>query len=408
MNGTMFSIFSFINKGISFVLLIILARYIAPAEYGRLSLFTTIVSFLGYLVALSCQGYFAVSYFQRKGELFRQDFTSIVVITTVCTIVLSICLLISQDKITGIADLPNQFLWFAIFISFAQIFSHIFLDYLRIQEKIVRYGLFSCGFAIISFFLSLFFVVNRGMNWEGRVYAHLVCAVSFGIIGILLLARDKLFTKHISLNGIKTIVLWGVPLIPHHATSWLRQGCDRFIINSSHTIEDVGVFSFALTLTSVILMIGTAFNATNSVSIYKILSLNTDAKTKKQRLKKQMYNIGLIYTVGYAIVLVGASFLIPFLLPRYTDSLPYFWITSVYGYLNCLYFLFVNYLFYYHKNHNIMMITFGSSCVHLCLSLLLTRYSLYFTSFIYVITQLVVLFLISKQAIKVVRKEVVD
>ena len=55
-----------------------------------------------------------------------------------------------------------------------------------------------------------------------------------------------------------------------------------------------------------------------------------------------------------------------------------------------------------------MMITFGSSCVHLCLSLLLTRYSLYFTSFIYVITQLVVLFLISKQAIKVVRKEVVD
>ena len=121
-----------------------------------------------------------------------------------------------------------------------------------------------------------------------------------------------------------------------------------------------------------------------------------------------MYNIGLIYTVGYAIVLVGASFLIPFLLPRYTDSLPYFWITSVYGYLNCLYFLFVNYLFYYHKNHNIMMITFGSSCVHLCLSLLLTRYSLYFTSFIYVITQLVVLFLISKQAIKVVRKEVVD
>ena len=49
-NGGLFSAFSFFNKGIGFVLLILLAKYIQPSEYGELSLFNTLVSLLGYFV----------------------------------------------------------------------------------------------------------------------------------------------------------------------------------------------------------------------------------------------------------------------------------------------------------------------------------------------------------------------
>ena len=115
-NGTVFSIFAFINRGISFVLLIILARYILPADYGRLSLFNTIVELLSYVIALSCQGYFAVSFFQRKGELFRQDTTSIIIILVACTTSLSVVLLFSNNALARLADLPPLFLWFALVV----------------------------------------------------------------------------------------------------------------------------------------------------------------------------------------------------------------------------------------------------------------------------------------------------
>ena len=46
-NGGLFAIFSFFNRGISFVLLTILARYISPADYGELSLFNTLITLLG-------------------------------------------------------------------------------------------------------------------------------------------------------------------------------------------------------------------------------------------------------------------------------------------------------------------------------------------------------------------------
>ena len=407
-NGTMFSVFSFVNKGINFVLLIILARFIAPAEYGRLSLFNTIVQFLGYFIAMSTQGYFSISYFQRKGELFRQDFTSIVLIMACCTTILSVVLLFSQNALASFAELPPSFLWFAVVICVFNVFYYCFMDLLRIQEKVARYGIFSCGFALLNFVMAIYMVVYLGMDWEGRVYSHLICSVISGIVGFVILVRKRLFTRKVTWSGTKMILLWGIPLIPHEASNWIKQGCDRFIINGAHSIEDVGIFSFALTLTSIITMIGAAFNATNSVSIYQILSSEKTAKQKKTQLKLQMRNIGIIYTAGFVLVLIFGTTLVPLFLPKYTPCLPYFWITSVYGYLVCLYFLFVNYLFYYHKNHNIMIVTFFTAALHLILSLLLTRYSLYWTAIIYVVTQVVVLILIVRQSLKVIREKLTD
>ena len=140
----------------------------------------------------------------------------------------------------------------------------------------------------------------------------------------------------------------------------------------------------------------------------QILSSNKSAADKIKYLKRQSRNIGLIYTAGYVAVLVLGTLLVFLALPKYRPSLPYFWITSVSGYLNCLYHLFVNYLIYYHKTQNIMVITFWTACLHLVLSLLFTRYSLFFTSVIYVISQLVVLILIARKSLKVVKEKVVD
>ena len=64
---------------------------------------------------------------------------------------------------------------------------------------------------------------------------------------------------------------WGIPLIPHLATTWLRQGCDRYIINYHYELAEVGLFSFALNMANIIEMMGGSFNANNYVNIYKTL-----------------------------------------------------------------------------------------------------------------------------------------
>jgi O-antigen/teichoic acid export membrane protein len=407
-NGSLFSFFSFFNQGIGFVLLILLAGYIAPEEYGHLSLFNTIITFLGFLICLSSQGFLGISYFQRKGELFKQDFSSIVLITVCCTVFFSFVLIVGHGYISKWTMLSPIFLWYTLLISFFTIFFHMILDYLRIQEKVKKYGLISCSFAVFNFVFSLYLVINKGLGWHGRVYAHIICAVVFGIFGLILFAKDRLFSTKITWDGTKAVILWGLPLIPHAATGWLKQGCDRFIINGAHTTADVGIFSFALNLANVIIIIGMAFNSTNSVSIYHILSTEKTAESKRKQLQKQTKMIFYIYLIASVLVVFFGGTLVPIILPKYTASVPLFLILSGYAFLKCLYFLWCNYLFYYRQNKQIMYITFASAVFHLGLSLLLTRYSLYFTCCIYVLTQAFILFYIMIKSRKCLAVNLID
>ena len=79
-NGSLFSLFSFFRQGTSFLLLIILANYIQPKEYGRLSLFTTVVTFVGFIMAFSTRGYPSVTYFKKNTEGFKKDFSATIIL----------------------------------------------------------------------------------------------------------------------------------------------------------------------------------------------------------------------------------------------------------------------------------------------------------------------------------------
>ena len=235
------------------------------------------------------------------------------------------------------------------------------------------------------------------------MYAQTICAFLFGGFAVFYFAKNKLYTIHLSWDNLKYIILWGLPLIPHLASVWIKQGGDRFIINHFHSVDDVGLFSFALNLTSVIIIVGTAFNSTNSVSIFKILSDDNITKNDKiLKIQKQTKTITIITIISYIFITAGASFLVPLLLPRYSSSIPYFLILSIQGLGQCFYLLYCNYLFYYSKNKQIMYVTFFISLLHLCLSLVFTRYSLYATSVIYVFSQFLVSYLIYKLSMKAI------
>lgn len=392
LNGGLFSIFSFFNQGVGFFLLILLAEYIAPTEYGCLSMFNTAVTFLGFFIAMSTQGFLAISYFKRGADNFKKDFSAISAIALIAFVILSVLSAIFHRQLAQLLNLPASFLFIAISIAFFHLFFEMRLNYLRIQEKVTNYGLWTCTFAIISFALSLFLVIDRKLDWEGRVYANFICSLAFGILALYKFCRERLFTLSVDWNTIKMILKWGVPLIPHLASVWIKQGGDRMIINETHTLSDVGLFSFALNLTSIIIMIGSAFNATNSVSIYQTLSSGLPAADIHHKLKRQTRNIAIIYLIAYFVIVSGGALLIPLLLPHYAAAIPYFLILSLQGLGQCFYFLYSNYLFYYHRNKQLMIVTFTTSLLHLLLSLILTRYSLIFTCCIYVSVQAILVY----------------
>lgn len=407
-NGGLFSAFSFFNKGIGFVLLILLAKYIQPSEYGELSLFNTLVSLLGYFVGLSTAGYLDVSFFKEKREDFKKDFTSICVITLLVSSFICLIFVAFHAYLSSWLKLDVRFIFLGLAVAVMSVFINLNLSYLRVTEKISKYGLLSCGYAILNFILSLYLVIHEGLNWLGRVYAQFFCEVSFFSIAIIFFLKLRLFSISLEWERYKKILIWGIPLIPHQMSVWLRQGCDQYIINSFYTTADVGVFSFALNLTNVIIILGMAFNSTNSVTLFQTLSLDIPNAVKKQKLKKQEKAILFLYIFFTIAIIVGAFLLVPVVLPKYASCLSYFLILSFYGFIQCLYFLVCNYLYYYNETKSLMMITFLCSLLHLALSFIFTRFSLYLTCSIYIISFSLIFFLVWKKSRMLIKANLSD
>lgn len=386
-NGGLFSIFSFFNQGISFVLMVILARYIAPEQYGEMSLFNTLTMFLGYFVGLQTSGYLSISFFKENKENFKKDLTAIFVITCAVTSIITFFFILLQDYLSGWLKLPTTFIFIGLASSFLSVFCSMNLDYLRVQEKIGKYGILSCTFAILNMLLSLYLVIAVNLNWKGRVYASAICSAIYAFISVICFCKRGLsFSKDWS--RYKKIILWGLPIIPHLASNWIKQGLDRYIIEDAHTMAEVGLFSFALNISGVMIMVGTAFNATNSVNLYQTLSSDLPEEEMFNSLKRKERIFSMMYLFCAIVIALGGSIAVPFVMPNYIEAIPYFVILIFFGFFKCIYFLYCNYLFYYSKTKNLMYITFGTSIMHLCLSLLMTRYSLYITCGLYVVTEI--------------------
>ena len=386
-NGIQLSIYSFVNRGFAFILLIILANYISPADYGYLSLFSTIVVLLGYIICLSSEGYLTVSYFRNGEDGIRNTFSVILTIGLLSSLLLLLIITIGGKYLSSLLALPEKILIVAVIVSLFTSLANVNLDYFRIKEKVKTYGFFSCGNALLNFLITIFLIKFFAMSWEGRVFAQFSCSLLFGTVSLLFFFRKKLITTNIKEHVIP-ILTWSLPLIPLHATNFLRQGVDRYIINYHHTIEDVGFFSFALNIANAITMIGFGFNQTVSVNIYKILGGESMTNVeKKAKLKHLTHLIVHIFIFATALITITGYFIVPILLPQYAQSVNYFVILSVYAFFVCYYLAFTNFLFFYKNTKAIMYWSIGSSILHMLLSFILTKYSLYWTSTIYCISQ---------------------
>ncbi|MBD5303955.1 MAG: oligosaccharide flippase family protein [Bacteroides sp.] len=373
-HGIYYALFSFANSGISFILVLILARYLGPSEYGRLNLFNTFVTFCTIFISLSSASYIAVSYFQRDRETLQKIIAIVVIISTAVLIILSGTLLAFPGFFNTILGIPIRYQLIGVLICYFTIFNNINLDIWRIEEKPVQYGLYSLSFALCNFALTFWLIVCEHYGWEGRVYAWGILAMLYFVISVVFLNYRKylVFAKPTKILFVDTI-LFSLPLLPHSISFWFKQSLDRYILNYFYSAEIVGYFSFAMNLAAIITILGNAFNATYSVYLFKKLSGNyLSAKPTLDRITKLA---SLIFAIAVIIVSLLGHLLIKLFMTKYGQSTPYIIPLCIGGFFQCLYYIWSSYLIYYKKTALLMKITVGMTITQVGLSILLTRYS---------------------------------
>lgn len=373
-HGMLYTLFSFLNNGISFILVLILARFLQPSDYGQLNLFNTFVTLLNIVISLSTASFVAVSFFSKNKDDIQKIITIVIAVSSSISVFLSLLFICFPKDVENLLGVDIRYLWLGILICFFSVFNNLNLDIWRLEEKPVIYGIYSLSFALCNFGLTFWLIVGEKLGWSGRVYAWFLLGLLYFLISIIFLYKRKYLTLGRPSEAlIKETLLFALPLLPHNVSFWLKQGADRYIINYFYDTTVVGYFSFSMNMAAIITMIVTAFNATNSVYSFKILSANDAFGLVK------LFTQAKIMTVVFLLVCIGvwgfAFCLIIFGIPKYSNSIPFLVPLCMGAFFQCIYYLWVNYIIFYKKTHKLMMITLGTAIIQICLSIWLARFS---------------------------------
>lgn len=392
-NSIIFTAFAFMNNGVNFLLIMTLAAYLSPAGYGTLNLFNTLILILAILIPLGTTGYIGNSYFRMEKDELKRVLNVVFLVGCSMFFFLLLVVILGGRNLENTLGLSTKVQIIALAICFSQLLTTINLEIWRLQEQPIKYGIYTMVLVVLNCSVTLYFVVICNWDWEGRIYAQLLISTIFFIISFIFLFRKRLILQtKINKEILVETLKFGIPLIPHMLTAWMRQGVDRYIINAFLGAASVGIFSFALNFGNIIFMVGTAFNASNAVFIYKKLASN-DSDTRSL-LKKQTRTMIIFFMLFFTLTCITSYILIPIFFSKYVEALPLLFPLCLSATFQCIYLLYVNYLFYYKKTNILMYITVTISLLHIILSYILSKYAIIYTAYINLISNFVICILV--------------
>lgn len=366
-NTFIYTLLQLVNKGIPFLLLPILTRYLDTDDYGKIATYSTFVGFLAIFIGLSMHGAVSVNFFQLKKEELQRYIGNVFNILIVSTLFVTLVIVFLEELITNKFAIPIVWIYIAIVVAMTEIITGVNLTLWRAQQRAKPFALYEISQTLFNIAVSLLFVVGLQYGWEGRVIGTASAAIIFGLLSIVFIYKRGYAIPNYSIQYIKDALRFGIPLIPHNVAIWMRAGVDILLITAIVGTAQTGLYSVGYTFGSVVGILSMAFNNAYSPYLFDKLKNITD------EYKIQIVKFTYFYFLGillFALLLSGVfALILPYFLgEKFQEANQYIvWIALAYA-SNGMYLMVVNYIFYVKKTHLLSITTIVMSIFHVLLS----------------------------------------
>lgn len=313
-----FSLGPVIGAFLSFITIPLITYFISPDEYGRVSMFTLSQSVLGMLVYLGTDQSF-IKFYNDEDSKSKLFFNSIfpALFTSLILMVLMWCFKRSlSDFLFGVPDEDLCVLSLIVYLPFCVLERFISVN-TRMLEKSVKYSFFSVLIKALILVFSILFLSSYQRSFRSVIYATVIAQVSGSII-IGILSLKDLNIKEFSLDTslIKRLIAFGLPLVPATIVGWLLNSIDKIMIRSDCGYEQLGLYSAALKIVSVLAIVQSCFASFWSPVAFKWNKENKPVKTF-ELVGDLLSFIMVLMLLG---ILLFKNIIIKILSPEYIDS----------------------------------------------------------------------------------------
>lgn len=368
-----------LNKVLPFLLVPYLTRKLGVEGFGELSYYLTILALFSIFIGLSQEGaitryfYFygnrAVDLIVRAGYLYNIIFSAV-------------CLFIAWI-------LKSEVIAYIIIIAMFNSFLSVQLALRQAQKQPIPYiviqFLSSISMVVLTIIMLEFFAGNQVIN---RLLALLFSSLFVFFITYVFINKKFKTGRKFSLTNYKIALVYifsfGVPLILHQLSFFMKGQVDRIFIYKLYTPAELGVYSAGVQIALILTVLFMALNKAVVPYYYEQLKNKT---LTVEKIKK--YSLISFIFVGFPALicyLLPNTLFIWFLGDGFGEA-QYYTVLFLMAYgLTLPYLILVNYLFFYGKNNLIASITFLTSVVYVILLTILSRISIEIIPFALIIS----------------------
>ncbi len=331
------------------MLLPVLTRYLTPTDYGIVATSVVLVQVTVTAIGLNTSGLIIQSQFTDDFETRKNLLSTNVLIASMLAVALVIVTVAGGDLVEGFTEFPADWTPLLIAVALGLVVQQFYLAILQSRNEAKSFvGIQILG-NFVNLSVALALVVGVGMDWRGRIIAT---AFAGGVVAAIclhgLIVRLGLLRGIFDGAALKSLLHFGVPLIPHVAGGFVMTMGPRLYLNNMAAVADTGLFGVAYNLASPIaLVVGAANQAYLPALFSKLAGVQTAARVRLARILV----IGAITMPVLAVVYaMGARWILPWIVgPRFLGVADYMvWLALAFA-MQGVYFVFANFVVFSRK-----------------------------------------------------------
>lgn len=368
-----------LSKAIPFILLPIVTRYLNPSDFGILTNFGVISQILIAICALNTYSALTVSYFKLDNSTLSSYLSNLVYLISSLALFSFIVIFLFNNIIYKYLGLTILWQILALITAFSTAIFSLYTSLLRMQNKIYSFSGLQIFQSLISALLAIFFVVVLKWNWQGRVFSITAAALITLTLMLWSMKKNNYLFKSIKIKEIKDSFIFGLPLLPHTLSFWLKSGVDKIIITNYIGLSANGIYSLAITLGSVIgIFTSSFFNAYSPIMFKDLNDIDNVTEKDAYLIKKKLVKITYLFAALLSLVCILSYFMMKFIIPllfkgEYLNTIQFLPFLMISIFFDGMYAIISGYIFYRKKTKILGAITFLSSILQILTSLILVK-----------------------------------
>ncbi len=337
-------------KVVPFLILTLTTTVLTTEDFGRISNFSLIVELSTSLILVRMVPFFETDYYKNDTKQNTHVITNVVFIMIIAFVALLLLALIFAGYLQKVTGLGVFWIILGVCSGLFGAFASLRTSILRLTDQAKKFATFQLLNVFLLALLTLFLVFIFKLHWIGRILSIVVTSLVLFSITIRFLYKNHDFPDKVAKSKILEILRFSLPLIPFAISPFLKQGLDKIYITNLISMSANGVYSLALSFSSIFDMIVASLFAVYTPMVYKNLSKSENLVNSKRNLVKQAYKlIGSLIAIEIAGFFAIMFFVKLFLSVDYLDSLIYLPYLLLHVLLRSMYLLLSTYILYSKK-----------------------------------------------------------